>query len=482
MLYYLKAFIYFILYLLFKGLDKIKLKDTKIVINKKIKLLIFILILIPTLIYLIVYYPGVYLNDTSFIIHYPISMSNIHPLFYGLVMSIIFFSLNIVFTPSVSIFIMSIIQVLISSLIITTFIIWFNEKAKSKLLLILLVLYYVFTPIISNYNMALNKDTPYTLMIMLFFILIYEFIEKKGKVILEKKYYTKLLLVSIVIIYLRSNGIYIIIPTLIILFIIYGLKKHIIRYTSIIVLILIASFIQVIVLKELGVTYLKREKYSVPIQQICYLVKYHPDRLNKKDYELLSKIIPNTKEEIDNNYDEYRVDEIKYSVHFNNNNFNKNEKKFVGMWFNRLPSNIESYTKSYFLNTYHLWAVNKLDKKQSVFDEASIYLVNKKDRIYNKTILPNGIQNIFEEYYKLFNTYLNPAGCFILILIVNAYALYRKRKEVVLLSLPLLITWLVLMISSPLSSALRYMALYIYLLPVLILYTLKITRKDVGNE
>ena len=78
----------------------------------------------------------------------------------------------------------------------------------------------------------------------------------------------------------------------------------------------------------------------------------------------------------------------------------------------------------------------------------------------------------------IFNTYFNPAGCFILLLITIMYALYRNKKEILLLSLPLLFTWLILMMVSPLSSALRYMAPYIYILPILMLYTFKITRNN----
>ena len=206
---------------------------------------------------------------------------------------------------------MSIIQALISSIIITEVIVWFNSKIKNKLLTIILILYYFLPPIIANYNIALNKDTPYSLMMLIFFVLIYEFVETKGKILLEKKYLIKLIIVSIITIYIRTNGIYVIIPTLFILFIVYGLKNHIIRYISIIVLIIVFSLIQTITIDLIGVAYLKREMYAVPIQQICYMVKYHPNELSNKDYRLLSKIIKKTKKTINKNYNEYEVDNIK---------------------------------------------------------------------------------------------------------------------------------------------------------------------------
>ena len=473
--------IYFVLYFLFKQIDKIKLKNKKMDINKKNKILIFIAIFIPGLGYLLVHYPAVYLNDTNFILYNPIVTAYGHPLFYGVIMSFTFFTLKVYLSSSVSVFIMSFIQTIISSIIITELIVWFNKKINNKYLTIILFLYYFLTPIVTNYNVTLNKDTPYSLMLVILFVLIYEFVETKGKAILEKKYFIKLAIVSVLVVYLRTNGIYLIIPTLIVLFIVYDLKKNKMRYASMIAIVLVFYFIQIITVKTIGVTYAKKEMYAVPIQQVCYLVKYHPDAFTKDDYKMLSKILPNTKKTVNSNYNPYTVDDIKGNKPFNDEEFNNNEKAFVAMWAKKIPNNFSSYIKSYLLNSYHLWAIDKLDKSQSIFEVASIHVADKEHIIYNKRILPKPIHKIMNKYYKIFNTYLNPGGCFILLLITISYALYRKRKEVVLLSLPLLFTWLVLMIASPLSSALRYMAVYIYLLPVIMLYTFKITRKDVKN-
>ena len=473
--------IYLVLYFLFKQLDKVKLKNKKMDINKKNIILIFIAIFIPGLVYLLVHYPAVYINDTNYMLYNPILTAFGHPLFYGVVMSFTFFSFKVFFTSSVSVFIMSIIQAIISSIIITEVIVWFNKIINNKYLTIILFLYYFLTPIITNYNVALIKDTPYTLMIVILFVLIYEFVETKGKAILEKKYFIKLAIVSVLAVYLRINGIFLIIPTLIILFIVYGFKKSIMRYVSMIAIILIFYFIQIITVKTIGVTYAKKEMYAIPIQQVCYLVKYHPDAFTKDDYKMLSKILPNTRKMVNSNYNPYTVDGIKGNKAFNGEEFNNNEKAFVAMWANKIPNNFSSYIKSYLLSSYHLWTIDELDKNQSIFEVASIHVLFKDHIIYNKRILPKPIHKIMNKYYQIFNKYLNPGGCFILLLLTISYALYRKRKEVVLLSLPLLITWLVLMISSPRSSALRYMAVYIYLLPVIMLYTFKITRKDVKN-
>lgn len=474
----ISIFIYFILLLLFKLLDKIKINNSELVITKNKKILIFFSIFIPTFIYLLVYYPGVYLNDTYLMLYSPISSSNIHPLFCGLVFFSLFTIFKGLFSPSFAIFCISLIQSILSSIVLTYIVVWFNKKIKNKTLTLFLLLYFVLTPIVSNYNMALNKDGPYSIMFLLFMTLYYEIIESKGKVFSDKKFLLKLIIVSVITSYIRNNGIYIIIPSIIIVLIVFGIKKYYKNVLITMFIILSLSYIPSFISKLYKVEYLKREKYAVPIQQISYLVKYYPDRLSDDDYDLLDKIIIDSKTTISNKYNVYKVDEIKFDSNFKDDAFNKYEKDFLLLWFNKLPSNFDNYVKSYLLNTYHLWSIDNLKKNQSVFLEASSFGIDEEIIISNKVILPKFIYNLFNGYYKMFNTFINPALCFIILLLFNVYYLNKnnKNKKMFLYSIPLILTWLLLMIVSPLSSALRYMAVYIYMLPIIIFFIINEMR------
>lgn len=470
----LSIIIYFILLIVFKILDNIKIKDKLFVIDKQKKLVIFFLIFISTFIFLLTYYPGVYLNDTYYMIYSPISSSNGHPLFYSLFISILFFTFKIYFSSSFSIFCLSLLQSIFSSIILTYIVCWFNKKIKNKTLTLLLIIYFVFMPIVSNYNMALNKDGPYSLMFLLFLTLYYEIIDSKGSILLNKKFMFKLIIISLLMTYIRNNGVYVIFLTMISTLFVLG-KKYIKNIICFLLILLCLSYIPTFISKSNGVKYLKREKYGIPIQQISYLVKYRPDSLNESDYELLDKIIINSKDTINNKYNVYKVDNIKFDSNFDDDQFNKYEKEFFLLWLNKLPSNFNSYVKSYLLNNYHLWAIDKLEKKQSIFTELSISGVKEEHQINNRRVLPKNIHNFLINYYEVFNTYLNPALCFIILLLFNIYSL-NKNKKMFYFSIPLIITWLILMIASPLSSALRYMAIYIYALPIIIFFILKETR------
>lgn len=473
---FISVIIYFVLYFLFLLIDMIPLSKKKIILTKKKLLIVFVCIFTTTLIYLLSHYPGVYLNDAFFLMNNPIDGMN--PLIYSMVMSIVFTSLKELFDQTIAIFIMSLFQSIISSIILTYIIYWFNKKINNKILVIILLCYYTFTPIISNYNMTLNKDTPFALLILLFFTFVYEIVESKGEIILDKKFIFKLIVVSILSIYVRRNGILLIISTLLVLFLIYGIHKYKKNFLVLFLILIVFSSFDPIALKLLGKDYNSMEKYAIPIQQVSYLVAHHSKRLSEEDYDFLNKIIKNSESTIIVNYDEFTVDNIKYNSNFNRKNFNKYEYDFLKFWIKKYPNYIQPYTKSYLLSTYDLWAINKLEKGQSVFYRASVYGVKTDEKVYNKEILPDIIQKRLVGFYDIFNTFLNPGRCFILLMITCVYAYTRKNKKVFIISLPLISLWIELMLGTPLSSALRYMSPYIYILPIILLYTFKVTREN----
>ena len=473
-------FIYLFIRELFYWLDQIPFRKRKIDLSQKKIVLIFLSILIMAIIYLIIFYPAVYLNDTPFMLYSPIHRG--HPVIYGIFMSILFFSLIPLVGSTVAVFIMSIMQAVLASIILTYVIVWFHRKFNHKILTILLICYYVFFLIVTCYNVALNKDSPFSLMILLLFVFIYEIADTKGKVLAEKKFLFKLLFVSCLAMYIRNNGFHLVFSTLIVVFAVYGFKKYRKQCIIMLISILLLSFVPSIVVNLLHGDRLKREWYAVPIQQVCYVVKYHPERLTDDDYKVLSKFIKNPKKTIYDNYDVYTVDMIKYNKNFDYYKFNRYSKEFLLLWIRKFPSNISSYTKSYLLNTYHMWFVHKLDKSQSVFASTTTIGVALDKQIYHKELFPRNIQEKLVSFYYNHCTYLNPAGCFVLLIVVVLYALERKKKEVLMISSPLILLWFILMLVSPYSSALRYMAPYIYILPIIMLYTFKITRKDDKNE
>ena len=99
----LTILIYLFLELLFYLVDKIPLKKKKIALNKVKIIIIFLFIFISSMIYLISHYPGVYMNDTIFMIIAPIMRGA--PVIFSLFLASLFKILSTIgMSSSVAIF------------------------------------------------------------------------------------------------------------------------------------------------------------------------------------------------------------------------------------------------------------------------------------------------------------------------------------------------------------------------------------------
>lgn len=461
---------YILIILLFKLLDKIKLKNYKKEYSNKIICIIsFLGIFITNLIFLITYYPGSNMNDTLFIISGPISSSGQHPIIYNLWLSCTYNIFYKLFNNmNLAYFLTSIVQVIIMTSIITLIIRWFNKKFKNKTATIILLIYYIFIPIVSNYNIVLIKDSLFSIVLLLHIPLLYELIKTKGEILKNKKYLVFMFIIFLSTILVRNNGLYIILFLSFVLLIIY---KNYIKYLLPIVLTaIIISFIPNLVISKQENLF--QEKVGIPIQQLSYIIKHDSKNIKKENKTYLNKIMNLT--DIKENYNPYSVDTIKWHKKFNREYLDKTKIKFIKTWFTILPTHFESYIKSYLLTTYELWSFEKFNPIQSRFlgiDKSDYYNQEEFKNLENKTIFPKKIQQSLEKYYEKTTIFFGNGTCFWILIVTMLYTIYKNKTKYLILSLPLIGLWLTLMISSPISYALRYMSPYIYMLPFIIAIT-----------
>lgn len=470
--------IFFIFGLILKLLEKkFVCKENKIN-SKKLALFTFLGIFISGVIFLITYYPGVGMNDTLHIIDGPVATGRQHALFYNLWLSVtyrIFF--KIVSNVNGAFFLTSLVQLIIVDLIITILVCWFNEKFKNKVSTVILVFYFICTPIITNYNVALVKDSLFAVVLLLHIPFLYEIFSSKGEIFSNKKFLLLYLFVSIVTIYIRNNGIYILLFTLICLLVRY--RKYWKQFLCLTFSLLLLSKIPDLILPN-SIEYFQ-EKVAIPIQQISYVMKNNYDSINKDDQIYLNKIIPVS--EVIKNYNPYSVDTIKWNENFDREYQNKTSGKYIKTWSHLLISNFEGYVKSYLLMTYDLWTINKFNPIQSrfLYVDKYDYLGTRFNELENTKVFPNTIQTFLESFYDNCVVYFNNGMCFIILLLVNTY-IFNKKKDLLILSLPLVGIWLTLMISAPISYALRYMSPYIYCLPFIILITIQVLNIETDKK
>lgn len=467
--FFLKTFFLAIIIILFlliicKLINKIKIKKHDEYNNKRLAILFFAVLFLNNLLFLLTYYPGSNMNDTLLIIKSPIGMSSQHPLVYNLLLSGTYHIFYKIFQNSnISFFLTSITQTIIIDIILTYILVWFNKTFKNKLATIILFIYFVFVPIISNYNTVLIKDSLFAGFSLLLIPLIYKIIKTKGECFNNYKYLTIYSCVSLSISLIRNNGIYIIIMLFIILLIKYKkyLKNIIIALIITLILSKIPSFI--------GEKKLFQEKVGIPIQQISYVVTYNQKGISDEDKKYINKIM--NLNDIKENYNPYSVDTIKWNDKFNRPYLNKTKEKFIKTWISIMKNNFLEYVKSYLLTTYELYSIEKFNPVQSRFLGLDT-TYEKIDGLKHKNIFSKKTERKLDKFYKKTTIYFSNGTCFIILLILIFYIVYIKKNEYLLLTIPLLGTWLTLMISAPIAYALRYMAIYVYYLPIIILIIL----------
>lgn len=457
----------FILYILFKLIDKIKLNKTnKNITYKTIFLISFIGIFLSGLIFLLSFYPGNIMIDTLYIFKYGRGMSAQHPLFYIFIVNIPFKLFKFIFKNEITaIFLTCLSQLTIISLIISFVITWFNKTFKNRILTILLISYFTLIPIISNYNTTLVKDSLFCIFILALLPILYEIIDSKGQWIIDKKNFILTLIIFSLTCLVRNNGIYIILLLSILLCITFNkyLKKWILLLISVII---ISSIPQSFSNKQLF-----QEKIGVPLQQMAYTI-YTDGNISNDDKKFLNKIYDYKLYK--KNYNPFIVDSIKWDDNFNREYLNNNSKLFIKTWFNILPNNFESYVKSYLLSTNGLWSYDEFYETQSIFLGIDTNNSNLLPKIKNINIVPN----IFRNFYKKTTKYLNGGTCFWILVFISSYIIYKKKYNLLILTIPLYGLWLSLMVSSPFSLAFRYMSPYMYVLPFIIFIVLIKTRDD----
>ena len=462
-LFFLKAFIIsipilLVLILLLFLLSKIKIKNKNELNNKNVFFISFIGIFITGLIFLIIYYPGNIFNDTLFILKYPYGSSSQHPLSYILFITIPFKIFNFIFHDiNFSIFLTCIIQLILSTIIISSIITWINHTFKKSLLTILLMIYFIFTPIITNYNTSLVKDSLFCIIILSIIPITFSIIKSKGEYLNDKKGFIITILVFTLTSIIRNNGIYVIFVLLISLLIKYKNMRK--KLLIILLTILSITTIQTILSKK----QLFQEKIAIPLQQISYTV-YSNGKISNNNIKYLNKIYKY--DLYKKNYNPYFVDTIKWDEKFNRDYLNKNERDFIKIWLNMLPNNFESYVKAYLLATYGNWAIESFYPNQGRFLGTNEAL-KENSNLFNG-INSNKTNNIIKNIYESTTIYFSGGICFWILLFIICYIIYKKKCELLFLTIPLLIIWLSLMLATPFSLAFRYMSPYMYSLPIIL--------------
>ena len=470
----------------FKILDKLnkskiinKIKKTKLykLFLKHPFLFSLIFILICWLPYIISFYPSILSPDPSFqikqyfkipnkystyvvLLDPNVLITNHHPVIHTLLLGTCVKIGKIINNVNLGFFIYSLIQTLILSSVLAYTIKFMNDLKLSKKYLLFSLVIYSFVPIFPFYAMSAVKDVIFGSLIILYIITIYKLIKCDD---IKIKNIVKIIILLILIILFRNNGIHVIVLSFPFLFFIDKKIRKKIKLILIFLVIIIFNYsYNNIILPYFKITPTSvREMLSIPFQQTARYVKYHDREVTKEEKKAIDKLL---------NYDtlakRYKSD-ISDPVKNEFNRYYKKEdlNKYFRVWFKEFTKHPITYIEATIDNTYGYfyplktrWFIYYKYYDKVVEDGFDYHYNDLKE------------SRKFLSYYGVSFPYIPVIGLIVniafnvwILIFMLVYLIYKKKYKSAIYLIPSYVLILVC-IASPVNAYFRYALPYVFAL------------------
>lgn len=446
----------------------------KITTKKQIKYWIIssIFVAIPYLLYLLTYAPGAVLGDslTSIVQGWgDVPFNNHHPVLYSMFVGIFMRIGRMLNNNNIGTMLYSTAQMLIMSGIIGYFLVWLKKHNVKMKYILLTYLFFVANTIFAAYAIIMWKDPLFCGFIFLMTLFLYDIISQNGEPLKHFYGIFKFVILSVLIAFFRNNGIYIVIGMYIAI-LIWSRKKLLIFNIVNTITVIAIIIIQGPIYTKLGIISPTEESLAIPMQQIARTITYDGE-ITPEQEEFLNKILPIEKWK--SKYEPCVVDSIKWDPDFNKEFLTENKTEFIKIWAQMLPKNFAEYVKAYLMDTYGFWSIETKNK----FGFVDTYIIKndfgieRKDCI--KSLTGKSIGNLFTKPDFL------GAGTVLWILVLSGVLLIiNKKTKYIFVLLLCLISWVSIMVATPVAFSLRYVFMMVYSLPLIIMMPFMTKNED----
>ncbi len=418
--------------------------------------------------FFLVFYPGTAMNDTIYILENPWERSGQHPILYNLYTYGLVQLGTMLWNPNFGLALISLIQMVTLSFVIAKAIRLFYDKCKCEWLCWLLTLYFGFSPLFSTYAFSAIKDTPFSICLFAMILLLYEMNDKQKTC--KWSYWVNLFWCMCGVISFRSNGLMVVGATMLLVIMLYRCywkKLLIATITACVGISLVSS-----ALTPPQVERLFQETVGMQLQQIGAVVARGRE-LTDEQREYLYTLMP---EETWQVYAPCTVDTLKWHDDFNREYLNETKQKFIKVWLELLPKNMDVYTEAWVMNTYGFWGIETRNKEQ--YYQKDIW-ENDLGLIQNSP-LPDSIQKLVYTYYcnRFTYRYLSAGTAFWVMFMLTGWRIYRKEYCKAVVFAPMWCLWGSLLLATPIAFAFRYVFVLAILFPFMILIPFVQGEKD----
>lgn len=372
-------------------------------------------------------------------------------------------------------FLFILIQTVVFAVILTYTICTMKKLDSPKCLIYVTIIVAVTSPYYTAYVGLITKDTLYSYLFLLFMTELVQIIYFRSKY-LERKLNCFLFLISAtLLILLRNNGKYVVYPILIVIFILMvkdkllfvSCKKSIRRIVILILPIFISSIISISLTAYFDIEKGSiKEMLSLPFQQTARYIIRHSDEVTESEKQAIDDILDY--EFISQNYNPKLSDLVK-------NTFKKDSTKeeltsYFKVWIKQFIKHPETYVNATLNQNYRLiypvlsqyLYIDTYKDRSELVQELNIKEIN----------VLNEIEEEIDSFYRIMFRLpiisifsMTPIYNLILIYIL-VYSMYKKYFSVLLVSIPLVISNLVI-IAGPLVHP-RYALPIMYSIPIVL--------------
>lgn len=469
--YFILIFMFFMLKTIINSLANIYFKinnPTNIskTISRKFFFRLTLIFIVAWLPYFFAFYPGTLFYDEMFAMRDPFNTFN-QPYIYGLLLKFFWDLGKFAGDETFGFAVFIIIKIIVMSASFSYLICFLYKRNISFKFLVFAIIIFALLPIFPNNVITVQKDGLSALFIMLMTLFLYEYKNKISQIFIDKKTLAEFCLLSSLIILIRSNGIY---PMLFLaLYFLFTEKAARLR-----IIFYIAFILAVSILPNINRLTPFEEAAGVPIQQVGRTL-FNNGVIMEDDRKVFQNVLD--LEKWKNTYNTLSVDYTKWSAGFNSGYLNSNKGEFMKSWAKTYLLNPSIYFTAHAFNTYDFWSIapyivgsqtiytGAITKEQlnvkNIIADTKTYLVSDK-------ILKKRTSEKIANFMQKHTVYLNAGSCAFIMIFMMAFTLQIGKNNRIIPMLPAFLSWLTILIASPVAYVFRYTLYLAFLMPFIL--------------
>lgn len=434
--------------------------------------------------YLPSYWPGGIYSDTVDSINVALHkdvMDNHNPILYTLIWRFMFWVTGAFSGEGEygGLKLFTVVQTLLMALALAYFIYWCYRWGIHKAFVLLCLLIFAMFSLYPFYGISLWKDTLFSLVVFIFSIFLYHIL--LGKSDSEENVscgnisginLTEYCLFSILIIFLRNNGIYVAAFYSVMITALCLKRKKMAMKIGIasLVILLISGIIQGPVYDQCGYNVNRAtESFGIPLQQVAYIVSTD-GIVMQEDREVIEQMMPIERwREL---YNPLVVDTIKFSPEFDRYYLEEKSGEFIKMYLHLVLKNPVKAGKAYLLSTLGFWNICENSSTAYIcdfhFGNAEYFMSD-----YFDYYLDISFRNFAEP-----KSYLS-AAIFVWLLLGTIFiCLWKRNFKGIAVLMPTFGVWLSIMAATPVAFSFRYVYALFLCTPLYLLVCVRSFRKE----